>query len=268
MTTLLPIGGNHDSTGPIMERFLRLSGGPEACIAILTTASGLKDAGMSQSRAFAELGLKRPAEILTVRERTAANDLEVLRVIREATGIFISGGAQMRLSSIVGGTELHQALLNAYRGGVVIAGTSAGAACMSGIMIGYGNGGQSPRLGNVHLVPGLGFRDDVLFDQHFSQLNRIGRMLVSISANPVLLGIGIDENTAALIEDDTLSVLGANSVFIFDGRSMSNSNVAEVKDRQLVAMSGMTIHVLTAGCQFDIQEKKAVLPAIPLEAGE
>jgi cyanophycinase len=108
----------------------------------------------------------------------------------------------------------------------------------------------------------------VLFDQHFSQRNRIGRMLVSICANPMLLGIGIDENTAALIEDDMLSVLGANGVFVFDGRSMSNSNVAEVKSRQLVAMSGMTIHVLTAGCQFNIRERMAVLPVTPLEADE
>jgi cyanophycinase len=268
MTTLLPIGGNHDSTGPIIEQFLRLSGGPEARIAILATASGLKEAGKSQSRAFTEMGLKRPAEILTIRERTAADDPAVLRVIREATGIFISGGAQMRLSSTLGGTEFHKALLNAYRGGVVVAGTSAGAACMSAVMISDGDGGQSPRLGNARLVAGLGFRDGVLFDQHFSQRNRIGRLLVSISANPALLGIGIDENTAALIEDDMLSVLGANSIFVLDGRSMTNSNVAEVKNRQLVAMSGMTLHVLTAGCQFDIKERKAVLPPILLEAGE
>ena len=268
MTTLLAIGGNHDSSGTIMEQFLRLSGGLEASIVILATASGLKNAGKEQASGLAKLGLKRPANILTIRERTAANDPDALRAVREATGIFISGGTQMRLTSTLGGTEFHQALLDAHRRGVVIAGTSAGAACMSAIMIAYGNGGQSPRQGNAHLVPGLGFREDVLFDQHFSQRNRIGRMLVYISANPVLLGIGIDENTAALIEEDTLNVIGANSVFVFDGRSMSNSNVAEVKSRQLVAMSGMTIHVLTAGCQFDIRERKAVLPAIPLEADE
>ncbi len=266
--TLLAIGGNMDSTGPIMEQFLRLSGGPEADIAILATASAMKDAGTTQTRALAELGLKHPAKIIAIRERTATNDPEALRFLREATGIFILGGNQMRLSSIIGGTELHQALLHSYQQGIVIAGTSAGAACMSAIMIGYGNDGQAPRLGNAHLVPGLGFRDDVLFDQHFSQRNRIGRMLVSISANPVLLGIGIDENTATLIEDETLSVLGVNSVFVFDGKSMSNSNVAEVKSRQLVAMSGMTIHVLTASCQFDLRKRMAVLPTIPLEADE
>jgi cyanophycinase len=265
--TLLAAGGAVDPAGPIMKTFLRLSGGPEARIAILATASVLKDAGGAQARALAELGLKHPARILAVRDRTAANDPETARAIRNSTGIFICGGNQVRLSSLVGGTELHRALLDSHRRGVVIAGTSAGAACMSATMIGYGTDGQAPRRGSAHLMAGLGFRPDVLIDQHFSQRNRMGRMLASISANPDLLGLGIDENTAALIEADALSVLGANGVFVLDGRSISTTNVAEVKGRELVAISGMTIHVLTAGCQFDLTRRTAVLPAIPLEAG-
>ena len=167
----------------------------------------------------------------------------------------------MRLPSVIGGTPLEVALLDAYKRGVIIGGTSAGAAVMSKVMIAYGKGGPTPREHIAQFAPGLGLTDKIVFDQHFRQRDRLGRLLYLIVAHPGLLGVGIDENTAAIVEDERLiTVIGAGAVTIVDGNEIESTNVAEIGKGGAVAVSNVRIHILTTGCSFDVNTYKSNIP--------
>ena len=171
----------------------------------------------------------------------------------------------MRLPAVIGGTPLEAAILDAYQRGVIIGGTSAGAAVMPKVMIAYGKRGATPREGMAQFAPGLGLTDRIVFDQHFRQRDRLGRLLYLIAAHPGLLGIGIDENTAAIVEDESfVTVSGAGAVTIVDGSGMESTNVAEIQKRGAVAVSNVRIHILTGGCSFDIGTRKAMIPGLQL----
>jgi cyanophycinase len=133
-------------------------------------------------------------------------------------------------------------------------------------MIGYGKSGLAPRAGIAQFLPGLGFTDKVLFDQHFSQRNRLGRLLYAAAAHPGVLGVGVDENTAAIVENDSkISVIGKSAVTIVDGKNITASDVAEVTASRPIAISGLKVHVLTPGCTFDIRKRTAYIPPLTLE---
>ncbi|MBE7434166.1 MAG: cyanophycinase [Anaerolineales bacterium] len=267
MTTLIAIGGAASFEEPIIfEEFIKRAGGKKARIVILPQASGLKDTGAEYVRVFQKLGVKSRPVSLEFRERSKADDSRHIKVIREATGIFIAGGTQMRLAFIIGGTKLEVELHNAYKRGAIISGTSAGAAILSNVMLSYGNGGATPRERIAQFSQGFGFTDKIVFDQHFRQRDRIGRLAYAVTAHPGLLGVGVDENTAAIVEDDSrISVLGKNAVTIVDGKDATASNIAEVTASRPIAVSGLTIHVLTPGCTYDIKKRKAYIPPLRLE---
>jgi cyanophycinase len=171
----------------------------------------------------------------------------------------------MRLPVLIGGTPLETEILNAYRRGVIIAGTSAGAAVMPKVMIAYGKGGPTPSEGIAQFAPGLGLTNNIVFDQHFRQRDRLGRLLYLIAAHPGLLGVGIDENTAAIVEDEAhITVTGSGAVTIVDGSQMESTNAAEIQNGGAVAVSGIRIHVLTSGCSFEVETRKADIPKLEL----
>ena len=171
----------------------------------------------------------------------------------------------MRLPVLIGGTLLEAAILDAYRRGVIIAGTSAGAAVMPKVMIAYGKGGPTPREGIAQFAPGLGLTDKIVFDQHFRQKDRLGRLLYLVASHPGLLGVGIDENTAAIVEDESfVTVSGSGAVTIVDGSEIESTNVAEVENGGAVAVSNIRIHILTSGCSFDANTRKANIPTLQL----
>ena len=156
-------------------------------------------------------------------------------------------------------------MMDAYHRGVIIAGTSAGAAVMSKVMIAYGKGGPTPREGIAQFAPGLGLTDKIVFDQHFRQRDRLGRLLYLISAHPGLLGVGIDENTAAIVENASfVTVAGSGAVTIVDGSEIESTDVAEIEKGVPVAVSNIRLHVLTSGCSFDIRTRKANIPKLQL----
>jgi cyanophycinase len=207
--------------------------------------------------------LKKKPVALEFRSREKADAKEHLNALRKATGIFIAGGTQMRLTSLMGGTKFESELLAAYRRGTVIAGTSAGTAVQSKIMIAYGRGGATPRERIAQFSTGFGFTDKIIFDQHFRQRDRLGRLAYAISMHPGALGVGVDENTAAIVEDDQhITVCGKNAITIVDGQNMKATNVAEITNSRPVAVSGLIIHVLTPGCSFDMKSRMAVIPPI------
>jgi len=267
MKTLLAIGGAMDLEEPlIFKEFVRRAGGEKARIVVLPQASGRKDTGDEYVHTFMDLGVKRKPVSLEFRSRVNADLPQYLKAVRNASAIFIAGGTQMRLSSIIGGTKFEAELHKAYQRGAVIGGTSAGTAILSKMMLAYGKSGPTPRERIAQFTPGFGFTDKIIFDQHFRQRDRLGRLAYAVAAHPGLLGVGIDENTAALVENDSkISVIGRGAVTIVDGTNITASDVAEVTVSRPIAISGLRVHVLTPGCTFDIRKRTAHIPPLVLE---
>ena len=265
MKTLMPIGGNENHKKPIvLQEFVRRAGGENADIVIFPQPSILRETGNDYARLFLDLGA-RSTHSLEFRTRAESFDDSFIKAVQSASGVFISGGTQMRLPSIIGGTPLEATLLDMYKLGVIIGGTSAGAAVMPKMMIAYGKGGPTPREHIAQFAPGLGLTDKIVFDQHFRQRDRLGRLLYIIAAHPGLLGVGIDENTAAIVEDESsITVTGTGAVTIVDGSGIESTNIAEVQSGGAVAVSGVRIHILTSGCSFDVSTRKATIPKIQL----
>jgi cyanophycinase len=263
----MAIGGAVDFEEPVIfEEFIKRAGGAKATIVILPQASGLANTGQEYAKTFHKLGVKRQPISLEFRDRDKADRKSHLDALRKATGIFIAGGTQMRLTTLLGGTGFEHELVAAYQRGAIIAGTSAGTAVQSKIMIAYGRGGPTPREGSARFSTGFGFTDKIIFDQHFRQRDRLGRLAYAISMQPRALGVGVDENTAAIVEDDRhITVCGRNAITIIEGKNMKATNVAEVTNSRPVAISGLVIHVLTAGCSFDMQSRTAQIPRLKLE---
>ena len=267
MKTLIAIGGAMDLEDPVIfKEFIRRAGGEKARIVVLPQASGLKDTGDEYVHTFMDLGVKRKPASLEFRSRMDADLPRHLRAVRDASGIFIAGGTQMRLSSIIGGTKLEAELNKACQRGAVISGTSAGTAILSKVMLAYGKSGPTPRERIAQFTQGFGFTDKIVFDQHFRQRDRLGRLAYAVAAHPGLLGVGVDENTAAIVENDSkISVLGKNAITIMDGTHITASDVAEVTASRPIAISGLQVHVLTYGCTFDIKKRTAHIPPLVLE---
>ena len=259
--TLMAIGGAMDVAGPgaIMREFHRRAGGRSARIVIIPTASTDRQAAKPYLGALRRLGLDQRPIVLSIAARGDTQRHRYTTAVRRATGILFGGGSQVRLSSTFGGTPLERELRAAYRRGAVVAGSSAGAAILSTIMLAFGGNGPTPRQAIAQFVPGLAFTDRLIFDQHFRQRDRLGRLLYAIAHHPGLLGIGVDENTAAVVEGDTLTVVGENGITVVDGGELADSNVAEIEGHRPLAISGAKVHILTHGCSFDLQRRRAVI---------
>lgn len=253
--TLLIIGGAEDKDGKceILSRFIQLSGAEKSSVVVVTTATQEpSEVGQEYYRIFKRLGAGN-IETMDLDTRSKANRREVLRILEEATGVFFTGGDQLRITSNLGGTLANDGLRKAYRRGVVIAGTSAGASCMSDTMIVEGDGHQAPKLNTIKMAPGLGLVEEVVIDQHFAQRGRIGRLLSAVAHNPYVLGIGIDEDTAVLVEPNAkLEVIGSQTVTFLDGRNVGFTNVSELTPGDALAIGNVMLHVLPKGYGFDL----------------
>lgn len=255
--TLLAIGGGMDPAGLLPGVFLQLCGGSDARIVILPTASELPDAGGSIHSSLTAAGLRRAAQIVPLRRRSDSEKPEIISALQNADGIFLCGGDQLRLTAALLGTPAGAVIQQAGQRGCVIAGTSAGAAALGAIMIARGSQGQAPRCGSAVLSPGLGLEPRLLFDQHFNQRNRLGRLIFALTASPSLIGIGVDEDTAALVDGDQIEVIGRGGATIVDASRLAGSNISELKGRELLAVSGIVLHVLTHGSRFHLRQRTA-----------
>ncbi len=258
---LVIIGGAEDKNGDcvILREFVRLAGGKKARLTVLTTASENPGAGAEYRRIFLDLGAQE-AVVLAVRHRVEASDKKSLSVIRESSGIFFTGGDQLRITGILGGSALGLALLESYRKGAVMAGTSAGASVMSGTMLVGGGSDETPKKEIIRMAPGLGLLQDAVVDQHFAQRGRIGRLLAVVAHNPHILGVGIDEDTAVVVSPHhRFRVIGSGTVTVIDGRNITYSNVSESGIGQALTLTGVCLHILAPGYGFDLWERKACL---------
>ena len=258
---IMPIGGAEEkgNNPTILSRFLSLCGGEKARIMIIPTASKLPETGPMYADLFLDLGAER-ALFSEINERSDCDDDLLLEEMDNATGIFVTGGNQLRLSGILGGTAVGQKLRRLNADGIPIAGTSAGAAMMSQHMIAGGASGSSPREDGVNLAPGIGLINTAIIDQHFSQRDRLGRLLTALSYNPFLIGVGIDEDTAFLIDGDGLGeVLGSGVVTIVDASELTHSSRASAGSGDALSLIDIRLHVLAHGCRYDTQTRQATI---------
>jgi len=252
---LVIIGGHEDRKNDmaILARFVELSGGKDARIVVISAASTVAAEMWQQyDRAFGELGVENRVH-LHLDSRQDANDEEHIRDIVDATGIFMTGGDQKRLLAIIGGTALDAEMHAALKlRGACIGGTSAGASAMSGHMLAQGRAELHPEKGSVSLGAGLGFLHKVVIDQHFSERHRLSRLLSIVAQNPYLQGIGIDEDTALVVERGVgIEVLGEGAVTIVDGRSMS-TNLHDIANRETPELIDVRLHLLPAGSKYQL----------------
>ena len=264
---LIPIGGAEEKeVDPvILQQFVDLCGGADANIVVFPTASRLEDTGARYVDIFRRLGAGT-VDFIDLETRADCQNLETLKRVDQATGIFITGGNQLRLSTIIGGTPLGDQIryLNAHE--VHIAGTSAGAAILPEHMIAGGESGPTPRQASVTLTPGLALTNRLVIDQHFRQRDRLGRLLTALAYNPYFLGVGVDEDTAAFISHERiLEVVGSGGVTIVDPSELEYSSIAEIRRDEVVTMTNVRLHILAAGDRFDLKSRRP-LARVQLEA--
>jgi cyanophycinase len=256
---IVPIGGaeNKENDRNILERFVRVSGGDEADIVVIPTASRMHETGPRYERLFRELGAER-VSVMDFDTRRDCHEPGRLERLGQATGIFFTGGNQLRLSTLLGGTPVAKLVRVRNAHGVTVGGTSAGASILSEHMIAFGDEGSSVVSGSVRLAPGLGLTNRFIIDQHFRQRDRLGRLMTALAYNPFAVGIGLDEDTAAFIgADETVEVEGSGGVTIVDGADLSFTSMDSVNEGQPVCMLGMRLHVLVAGATFNLHTRLA-----------
>ena len=260
---IVPIGGAEDKEGTstILRRFVDVAGGNGSRIIIIPTASKLEETGRRYEKLFRKLGADE-SKALPLLSRDDTDKREWLDYIENASGIFVTGGNQLRLTTILGGTPVAKAIRRANARGVAVGGTSAGAAILSEHMIAFGAEGHTPHAGAVTLVPGFGLTNRVIIDQHFRQRDRLGRLLTALAYNPFAVGVGLDEDTAAFIDPNRkLTVYGAGALTIVDASELDHSSIAEAREGNPVCLTNVRLHVLTAGGTFDLETRKASAPA-------
>lgn len=261
---IVPVGGAEDKEADtaILRRFIEVSGGKRARIAILPTASVLSDTGRRYEKIFSRLGAREAFE-LPYQKRADAEDKDMLKKLDEATGIFLTGGNQLRISAILGGTSVAKAIRRLNARGVTVGGTSAGAAILSEHMIAHGDSGATPHVGQASLAPGLGLTNRVVIDQHFRQRDRLGRLLTALSYNPFAVGLGLDEDTAAFIDpDNVIHVTGSDAITVVDPSEIEYSSMPSTPFGKAVCLTNVKMHILTDGGMFDLSSRKPTPPPV------
>ena len=261
---LLVIGGAEDKYNErrILKKFLELAGGESANVLIVPVASDFPEfAADVYTQAFRNLGIANP-RVLRATSRQDVVQADIDKLLDGVKGVFITGGDQMRLVSLLGGTKFADRLRHMVRdSNIVLAGTSAGAAGMSTSMIVRGESTSHPHKSAVRLSPGLGFLKNIIIDQHFTERGRISRLITAVSYNPYNLGIGIDENTAIILDGQgVLEVFGQGSTTIVDGSQITFNEIAEVADTEAFSICGVQLHVLRDGLIYNYLERHPIQP--------
>jgi cyanophycinase len=248
-------------TEGVLKDIRELMKGKEPVIEVITTAtSSPEESFKNYEKAFKKLGAI--PHHLNITNRMAAEDKKNVQRMEKCNGVMITGGDQTRLSSVLGGTILQEVLQERYRSDhFVIAGTSAGAACMSGTMMGGGSSDKGNIKGEVELTLGLGFINNVIIDTHFDTRVRFARLAEAIATQPGIIGIGLGEDTAVIVENGTvIKAIGSDSVTIIDGSEISYNNIAEIKDGKPISIAKLNVYLLARFDRFDFK-KRAFTPA-------
>lgn len=257
---LIIIGGAEDKEGDctILREFVRRSGGLQARIVVMTVATGLPgEVGETYLNLFERLGVE-DVRVVDTADRKDASDPDAIAAIEKATGVFFTGGNQARITELLKDTELDTTLHRRFSEGLIIAGTSAGAAMMPDMMIVEGEAETNPRMEVAQMDRGMGFLPGVAIDQHFAQRGRIGRLLSAVAQQPVVMGFGIDENTAIVVSGSEIEVIGEHSVTVVDVADLTHNNVNQLLKDEPLALCGVKLHVLPHGYRFDLKTRSCI----------
>lgn len=253
---LIIIGGAEDKNGKkeILKKVCECIDKDKDQLLIATIATEYpEEVANKYTDVFSSLGVKN-IEILDINSRSEAFADNNIELVSRSKAIFFTGGDQLRITSLLGGTPIYKRILDAYNNGTHIVGTSAGASVMSNTMIVEGEDEEDPRKCILKMAPGLGLVDNIIIDQHFVQRGRIGRLLTGVAQNPQVLGIGIDENTAIILrKDGTIKVIGSGAVYFIDGSEISYSNISEQHSNEVLSIFNVRIHVLKNGDRYNLE---------------
>lgn len=254
---LFIIGGGEDRTGDmkILAEFAKAVGSGKLCV--VTVASTVGDELWEiYQKCFRKLGIKKMSH-LDVVHRSEQVDLKAYKAVKDADAIFFTGGDQLRITSELGGTQIAERIQEIFDKGGVIGGTSAGASVMGNVMMISGSSEKSFRIGNdLRMAPGLGYLPSILIDQHFAERGRIGRLIVATAHNPGFLGVGLDEDTAIIFENEQcFEVIGAGAVYVLDGHESSGINISEEEVDKTLSIFNIRMHVLSERDRFDVQKR-------------
>jgi len=268
--TLVIIGGHEDREGRKVilrevarrvRRHAKAGDKNEPCgkIVVTTVASHQPEGYFEQyDSAFRDLGVGDVVE-LPVADRREANDPSRADYLDGADGLFFTGGDQLKITSQLGDTPILRRIRALYEAGGVVAGTSAGASALCATMLVRGTSQATHRIGDLHMAPGLGLIRGVIIDQHFAERGRMGRLLGAVAHNPDELGVGIDEDTAIVVHDEShFTVIGSGAVYVVDGDGISYSNIADEHDERVLSLHDVRIHVLSGGDGFDLKARRPV----------
>lgn len=257
---LVIIGGAEDKQDDmlILREVVRLAGGKHARIVVMTVATELPiDVGAEYIEVFDQIGVA-DVRMFDVSTRAAADAKSAIKAIEDATCVFFTGGDQVRVTKILGGTKMDAALHERHESGLVLAGTSAGASMMSSTMIVSGLSETNPKIGVVEMAPGMEFISGVVIDQHFAQRGRFGRLFSAVAQYPHHLGLGIDENTAMVVDGLEFKVIGAGAVNVIDAGQLSHSNIEDVRNGDDLALCGIKVHILPSGYGFHLRDRTTI----------
>jgi cyanophycinase len=262
---LLVIGGAEDPDEEcmrILPRLVEMAGGKRARIIVCSSPSENPEEKVdTYGKLFEKIGV---AEVIgaPITTRNQAQEPELVKAAERATAVFYTGGDQLRLTALISGTDFCETVRSRlYGDGLVVAGTSAGAAAMSSVMIIGGPAEGTVKREDVSLAPGMGYWRDTVVDTHFNQRGRVSRLMTIFAHNPNVLGIGIDENTALdLVPGDRFTVLGEGVVMVFNGR-VTHTNAPDASDDQTLAITDAVIHTLPNGYGFNLRTKRPILPS-------
>jgi cyanophycinase len=242
----------------ILSRIRQEMGGHDALIEVITSASSIPhEVGENYMEAFGKLGCTN-VRVMHIRNREDAANPENIERIKACNGVMFTGGNQLRLSTIFGGTEILKILQHRYwNEDFVIAGTSAGAMAMSNTMIYQGSSSGALIKGEVKITTGLALMRDVIIDSHFDKRGRFGRLAQAVASNPSCIGIGLGEDTGVLLTDGhLLEIIGSGLVILFDGHQIRHNNIADLQDGVPISIENLIVHVLTKGNHYDLQSRK------------
>lgn len=262
--TLIIIGGHEDREGDkVILKEVAERAGRKPVVLVAAASEEPEELFKEYRKAFGDLGVKEVIP-LRVATRGEALDEAAAEPVKRAGAVFFTGGDQLRLTSQLGDTPVFQAIQQHYRDGGTVAGTSAGASVLSDTMLVSGDSGSSPKGGDaIKMAPGFGLIEGVVVDQHFAERGRIGRLIAAVAQNPKSLGLGIDEDTAVVVERSRFRVVGSGGVYAVDAAGVTFSTVPDAGEDEPLSIHDVKVHVLAPGDRFDLKPRRPFRPADP-----
>lgn len=258
---LVVIGGGEDKEGDcrILKEFVRLAKGGKASIVVMTVATDHpEEVGAEYRKVFKRLGAG-DVKVVDVSQREDTTSEKAMKALEEATALFFTGGDQLHITALMGGTEMDKLIKHRHDRGLVLGGTSAGAAMMSNSMTLSGDSECNPRSGSVEIGPGMDFIMGALIDTHFSQRGRHGRLITAIAHYPQELGLGIDEDTAMIVTGNEFEVIGSGAVTVIDAGGITHTNLHELEKGDSLELHNICVHVLPEGAHYSLSERKPLV---------